>query len=78
MIPLEKLQKIIDNFAVCGKIQWICKDIAETKQDARHTSEREPVKALGGPLQATSSVARDDRDGSSRYRASKMSGYRTN
>ena len=30
------------------------------------------MKALGGGLQATSCVARDDRDGCSRYRAAKM------
>ena len=37
-------------------------------------SERGTVKALGSQnMQATSFVARDDRDGRSRYRASKMS-----
>ncbi len=36
-------------------------------------SEREPVKALGLTLQAISCVARDDRDGGSRYRAAKIS-----
>ena len=37
-------------------------------------SERGTVKALvDQSLQATSSVAREDRDGCSRYRASKMS-----
>lgn len=36
-------------------------------------SERELVKALGLTLQAISSVARDDRDGRSRYRAAKIS-----
>ena len=36
-------------------------------------SERETVRALGpGILQATSCVARDDRDGRSRYRAAKI------
>lgn len=39
-------------------------------------SERGTVKALGLTLQATSCVARDDRDGGSRYRASKMSDFR--
>lgn len=39
-------------------------------------SERGTVKALvDQSLQATSSVAREDRDGCSRYRASKMSVY---
>ena len=36
-------------------------------------SERETVKALGEDLYATSCVARDDWDGCSRYRVSKMS-----
>ena len=40
-------------------------------------SERGSVKALGGQiLQAISCVARDDRDGRSRYRAAKMSRQR--
>ena len=39
-------------------------------------SERGPVKALVVQnLQAISSVAREDRDGSSRYRASKISAF---
>ena len=42
-------------------------------------SERGSVKALGGQiLQAIFSVARDDRDGCSRYRATKMSALRMN
>ena len=42
-------------------------------------SERELVKALVDQnLQAISSVARDDRDGRSRYRASKISALRMN
>ncbi len=42
-------------------------------------SERGMVKALVvQSLQATSCVARDDRDGCSRYRASKMSALRMN
>ena len=42
-------------------------------------SERGLVKALVSQnLQAISCVAREDRDGSSRYRASKMSALRTN
>ena len=42
-------------------------------------SEREVVKALDVQnLQAISSVAREDRDGSSRYRASQMSAMRMN
>ena len=36
-------------------------------------SEGEQVQAPGVTLSATSCVARDDRDGCSRYRASKMS-----
>lgn len=39
-----------------------------------HESEKGMVKALCAPgLQAASAVARDDRDGRSRYRAAKMS-----
>ena len=38
-------------------------------------SEREPVQALDENLQATSCVARDDRDGCSRYRAAKISPF---
>ena len=41
-------------------------------------SERGTVKALGLTLQATSSVAREDRDGSSRYRAAKMPAMQVN
>ena len=42
-------------------------------------SERGSVKALGGQiLQAISCVARDDRDGRSRYRAAKISALRMN
>ena len=63
----------IDNSSVCGKIQKICKNHAETKQFLSIFSEREPVRALEEILQATSCVARDDRDGCSRYRAAKIS-----
>ena len=83
--PMPRLKKsrknrwILIDFSVnCGRILWICKDIAETKRVREIFSERGAVKALDFLPQATSSVARDDRDGCSRYRAAKMSPPGTN
>ena len=64
---------MVDKFLRCGKIAEICKNHAETKQIGSLQREGEWCKPLGGCLQATSCVARDDRDGSSRYRVAKMS-----
>ena len=60
---------------VLCKIMKICKDHKETKRDCHVQREREAVEALGLTLQAISFVAREDRDGCSRYRAAKMSQF---
>lgn len=54
------------------RIATICKDNAETKQRLASLARRGRWKPFGGRLRATSGVTRDDRGGSSRYRASKM------
>lgn len=56
------------------RIATICKDNAETKQRLAPLARRGRWKPFGGRLRATSGVTRDDRGGSSRYRASKMPG----
>ena len=58
----------------CG----ICKDYRQTKQKSTLRSERESVKALRNFLSATCLVAREDRDGCSRYRAAKMPAMQVN
>ena len=55
--------------------QRICKDIGETKHRHIAISERGRWKPSAKTLQAISFVARDDRDGRSRYRAAKMSAF---
>ena len=64
--------KVVDNSAFCGKIQSICKDNAETKPIIRYFSERGSVQALCRMSVRHFQVARDDRDGCSRYRAAKI------
>ena len=71
-------RKVIDISEECDRISEICKDIAETKQIPKPEARGERCKPSAEDLQATSCVARDDRDGCSRYRASKMSPVGTN
>ena len=80
--PHESLESVcvifVDFSVVCAKIIPICKDVAETKQELRHVSERGAVKALCQCPASHFQVARDDRDGRSRYRAAKIPGYPVN
>ena len=64
--------KVVDNSEFCGKILSICKDNAEAKPMRWHFSERGPVQALCRMSVRHFQVARDDRDGCSRYRAAKI------
>ena len=68
--------KTVDISHFYAKIFPICKDNAETKQDLWHISERGVVKALCQRPASHFQVAREDRDGCSRYRAAKMPIYR--
>ena len=65
--------KNIDISILCGKIQKICKDYAETSQRKEPSERGDGVSPLFRNLSATSCVTRDDRGGCSRYRAAKMS-----
>lgn len=65
---------LLTNAEKVVKIATICKDNAETKQRLAPLARRGRWKPFGGRLRATSGVTRDDRGGSSRYRASKMPG----
>ena len=70
---------MIDIFRSCAKIQEICKDCAEVKQVVVLSRERGMVKTLKSRfLQAAFRVAREDRDGCSRYRASKLPALQVN
>ena len=60
-------------FCIVIKYRRYAKTMRKPSSYSSVRSEREPVKALTEPLQATSCVARDDRDGRSRYRVSKIS-----
>ena len=70
--------KVIDNSNLCDKIQWICKDNAEIKRILKPSARGVRCKPSAEMPQATSCVAREDRDGCSRYRVSKMSAMRMN
>ena len=64
--------KYVDNSTFYDKITGICKRKAEAKQSWDTRSERGLVKALCPNAAGHFQAAREDRDGRSRYRASKM------
>ena len=65
--------KIIDISLFCDRILSICKDYAETKRIGYSSARGEWWEPLGNTSAGHFRVARDDRDGRSRYRASKIS-----
>ena len=72
------LPKTIDNSLFYGKMYAICKDSAETKHRSFSSARGERCEPLVKPCASHFQVARDDRDGRSRYRAAKISPYGDN
>ena len=68
----NNITKNIDNFGVCGRINMICKSSAEERILAAPSERGDGEGPLRGPAFSHVQAARDDRDGCSRYRASKM------
>ena len=74
----EKWEMSLDFFPFCDKIATIWKDIAETKRKCSPSARGRRCKPPDELPQAISRVARDDRDGRSRYRAAKMPDFQAN
>ena len=74
----EKQEMSLDFFPFCDKISTIWKDIAETKRKRSPSVRGKRCKPPDELPQAISRVARDDRDGRSRYRAAKMPDFQAN
>ena len=74
----EKWEMSLDFFPFCDKISTIWKDIAETKRKRSPSARGKRCKPPDELPQAISRVARDDRDGRSRYRAAKMPDFQAN
>ncbi len=65
--------KTIDKSPFCGKITKKCKGIAETKICIGFPARGEWCEPLMNGILGHFQAAREDRDGRSRYRASKIS-----